>query len=291
MKICKKIKLGIVGHGFVGKATDLGFNKNVEKYIVDPKYSTLIKDLQDFRPEIVFVCVPTPMGKDGLQDSSIIRTVIRELNKYASDAVICIKSTVIPSVLKSMASLNPNIVYNPEFLREKHAKEDFINSEFIVFGGNKDYAEIVSRAYKENSSCITKEHFFVDLISASLIKYAINTFLATKVTYFNELHDYFSTQGIEDSWNDITEIITKDSRIGKSHTSVPGHDGRFGFGGACFPKDCAALLADARSSEVDLSVLNASINKNNKIRSKYQNLDKREIEQNVSYQVKGTQKK
>ena len=79
MRIYKKLKLGIVGHGFVGKATDWGFNKRISKFIVDPLLNTSVSDLKDFEPEIVFICVPTPMGNDGSQDSSIIEEVIKEL--------------------------------------------------------------------------------------------------------------------------------------------------------------------------------------------------------------------
>ena len=72
----KELKIGIVGHGFVGKATDKGFNKNTNKFIVDLKIGTNIDQLADFNPEIIFVCVPTPMGANGIQDSSIIVAVV-----------------------------------------------------------------------------------------------------------------------------------------------------------------------------------------------------------------------
>ena len=78
MKIYKKLKLGIVGHGFVGKATDWGFNKRITKFVVDPLLNTSVSDLKDFEPEIVFICVPTPMSDDGSQDSSIIVNVVSE---------------------------------------------------------------------------------------------------------------------------------------------------------------------------------------------------------------------
>ena len=93
MKTNKKLKLGIVGHGFVGKATDWGFNKNINKLIVDPLLNTTVSDLEDFEPEIVFICVPTPMSDDGSQDSSIIREVIEELVISCPHAIKVIKST------------------------------------------------------------------------------------------------------------------------------------------------------------------------------------------------------
>ena len=94
MRIYKKLKLGIVGHGFVGKATDWGFNKRISKYIVDPLLDTSVSDLKDFEPEIVFICVPTPMGEDGSQDSSIIEEVIKELILHCPNAIkVCLLYT------------------------------------------------------------------------------------------------------------------------------------------------------------------------------------------------------
>ena len=134
MRIYRKLKLGIVGHGFVGKATDSGFNKRVTKFVVDPIYNTTTEDLKEFQPEIVFVCVPTPMSDDGSQNSKIIETVIRELNEYCPKSIKVVKNTVLPAILKKLEAIEPNLVYNPEFLREKHADSDFINSDMIIFG-------------------------------------------------------------------------------------------------------------------------------------------------------------
>lgn len=283
MKTQKKLKLGIVGYGFVGKATEWGFNKDVEKFIVDPLLENSIIDLAAFEPQIVFICVPTPMDKNGSQDSSIIREVIKDLSENCPEAIKVIKSTVLPDVLDDVKKLDKKIIYNPEFLREKHSKEDFKNSEMIIFGGDKYFSKIVSNAYFKNSRCKTKKHFFTDLKSASLIKYAINTFLCSKVIFFNELNDLYRKMNVEDDWNYLTEIISTDKRIGLSHMSVPGHDGRKGFGGACFPKDSMALIKFAEDIGVNLSSLSQTVKTNNKIRSKYKDLDSRESEQNVSF--------
>ncbi len=286
MSTKKKLKLAIVGHGFVGKAMDWGFDISVEKYIVDPNYNSSVSDLSKFKPDMVFICVPTPMGSDGSQDSSIIKAVIKDLNKYCSSAIKIIKSTVLPSVLDGLNSIENNLVYNPEFLREKHANKDFINSNVIILGGDKDITRKVSRAYLNHSKCKTKEHIFTDIKSASLIKYAINTFLASKVIFFNELHNLFENAGVSDSWQDIIGAISKDERIGESHMNVPGHDGRKGFGGACFPKDSLALVKYADENQCNLKVLKAVIKSNNKIRKQYDDLESRETEQNVSFDDK-----
>ena len=283
MRIYKKLNLGIVGHGFVGKATDWGFNKRVIKFIVDPLLNTSVSDLKDLEPEIVFICVPTPMGEDGSQDSSIIEEVIKELILHCPNAIKVVKSTVLPSLLDKLYKLDSKLIYNPEFLREKHANMDFVNSDMIIFGGDRNISSQVSNAYIRHSRCKTKEHIFTDLKTASLIKYSINTFLASKVIFFNELHSIFEKLHVKDSWESVINIISRDNRIGDSHMDVPGHDGRKGFGGACFPKDSLALIKFAESINVDLNSLISTVKINNKIRSKYAELDSRESEQNVSF--------
>ena len=286
MKIYKKLKLGIVGHGFVGKATDWGFNKRISKFIVDPLLNTKVADLREFRPEIVFICVPTPMGDDGNQNSSIIENVVQELAEYCPDAIKVVKSTVLPSVLDQLHKLDAKLIYNPEFLREKHANLDFVNSDMIIFGGDRNTSTKVSNAYLRHSRCKTKEHIFTDLKTASLIKYAINTFLASKVIFFNELHSMYEKLDVKDSWETVINIISRDKRIGDSHMNVPGHDGKKGFGGACFPKDSLALIKYAKSLGIHLDSLISIVKINNKIRSKYEELDSRESEQNVSFDDK-----
>ena len=286
MKIYKKLKLGIVGHGFVGKATDWGFNKRISKFIVDPLLNTSIADLKEFKPEIVFICVPTPMSDDGSQDSSIIMKVMEELILYCPKAIKVVKSTVIPSILDELHKLDSKLVYNPEFLREKHANSDFVNSDMIIFGGDRNISTQVSNAYLSHSRCKTKEHIFTNLKTASFIKYSINTFLASKVIFFNELHSLYKKLNVQDSWESIINIISRDNRIGDSHMNVPGHDGRKGFGGACFPKDSLALIKFANNLGVDLNSLISTVKINNKIRSVYEELDLRESEQNVSFDDK-----
>ena len=133
MRLFNTLRLGIVGYGFVGKATEQGFHRKVEKFIVDPKQNTTIEDLKKFAPEIVFICVPTPMGESGVQDSSIIEEVVNQLQKFCPSSIKVVKSTVLPSILEKLSQVDQKLVYNPEFLREKHAYQDFINAEMIIF--------------------------------------------------------------------------------------------------------------------------------------------------------------
>ena len=225
-----KIKLGIVGHGFVGKAVDEGFRINVEKFVVDPIYKTSIKELVKFNPDFIFVCLPTPMLKNGDQDTSILLEVFSELNEKARLIPKILKSTILPNTLIEIFNACDNVLYNPEFLREKHANEDFENAPFIILAGENNLSLAVEELYKNNSSCKTKNFIHIDPVSASLIKYSLNSFLATKVIFFNQIKKIFDASSADLNWAEFTEILAKDGRIGSSHMEVPGHDGKKGYG-------------------------------------------------------------
>ena len=195
------MKIAIIGYGFVGKALENGIKDNVDIFLVDPILNTKISDLKDFLPEIIFICVPTPMNEDGSQDLSIIDLVLKEIKENSINSMIVIKSTVLPDGILEIEKLIPEVIYNPEFLREKHAFEDFIKSEIIIFGGQKDPANEIANFYKKHTDCINTEYQFTDLITASMVKYSINTFLSTKVIFFNQIFNIFKALSNESNWN------------------------------------------------------------------------------------------
>ena len=279
------MKVAIIGYGFVGKAIENALHDSVELYLVDPILKTKVADLSNFMPQIIFVCVPTPMNDDGSQNSEIINSVIHEINELSLESKIVIKSTVLPDVILEIEKIVPKVVYNPEFLREKHAFEDFIESEIVIFGGEKDTSIEIGNFYKNHTRCKCNEFQFTDLVTASLVKYSINTFLATKVVFFNEIFNIFRELSRDDKWDEFISIISKDERMGSSHMSVPGHDGRYGFGGACLPKDTLALLKYSKGINQQLSLLKKSVEINNNIRSKYQKKTQREYDQNVEFKI------
>lgn len=280
------MRIGIVGYGFVGKALANGLKNNVELTIIDPKLNSSIQDLENTNPEIIFICVPTPMNDDGTQDISILESVILDLNKYCSSSLLVLKSTVLPSYVKHIESVYSNLILNPEFLRENFADDDFINADLILFGGDKDASKKLSNFYKNHTKCINQKHVFVDLVSASLIKYTINSFLATKVIFFNEIKKIFDKSNTNDSWDDFITALSSDKRIGETHMQVPGPDGREGFGGACFPKDTSALLDYSKEIDANFDLLEKVISLNNKIRAEYNSPTERELEQNIDFKNK-----
>ena len=277
------MKIGIIGYGFVGKALAAALSDDVKLLKIDPKLNTDISDLIDFKPNVTFICVPTPMNEDFSQDISILQDVIKKLNSLNLKSLIVIKSTVLPNYIIEIEKHIAEFIYNPEFLREKHANQDFIESKLIVFGENNTSAKKLEEIYRDHSKCICTDYIYTDAIAASLIKYSINSFLATKVTFFNELNSLFNQSGTEESWDNFILAIANDPRIGNSHMQVPGHDGRLGFGGACLPKDSNAFNVYSEEVGEPLSLLKKVIKTNNKIRAKYNVKTVRELEQNIKY--------
>jgi UDPglucose 6-dehydrogenase len=277
------MKVGIIGLGFVGNALANSFNGSVKVLKIDPKLNTSTKDLRELNPDLIFICVPTPMKQNGDQDISILDSVILDIVQIDAKCPIILKSTLLPINLNRVLEHIPDLVYNPEFLREKHAIEDFKNAKFHIFGGHKDKCKIVSNFFKDFTNTITAEHIFMDIIAASFFKYTVNSYLSIKVTFFNELFDLFKETGSESSWDDLIDALKKDPRLGSSHMSVPGHDGRRGFGGACLPKDVNAFHKYSIEKGTEISLLKKIIDINNKYRSGYNELTDREKQQNISY--------
>ena len=264
-----RLTLGIVGCGFVGSAVASGFDTpNVDSWIVDPKKSTTtLQQLASVGPHLTFICVPTPQSTDGSVNVTIVDQVLADLNKFAYDGIVVIKSTITPDHLERFVEeYDLRIVYNPEFLTEANAHQDFINPSMQILGGVWEECELVERAYVEFSKVKVVPTFKTDIVSASLLKYTINSWLATKVSFMNELYQLHKSSGAKTSWDQFTDMLQRDKRIGDSHLRVPGPDGSFGFGGHCFPKDTAGLLSYADKNNVDLSVLSKAVETNARIR-------------------------
>ena len=268
-----ELNLGIIGKGFVGTAVSRGFeNKNVHQWAVDPKLgkeSHSIGELCFQQVDVAFVCVPTP-SYDKLRDvdTTYVKDVLHDLRKHTFDGLVVIKSTITPDHLKEMVDhfADLRIVYNPEFLTEQNAEHEFKNPSFHVIGGDWDDCCYLESVYEKYSQCEPAPVFKTDFVTASLIKYGLNSFYATKVTFMNELYEIHKASGAETTWDEFVEILDADPRMGSSHLKVPGPDGKYGFGGNCFPKDTMALLHYAWVLNVKMGVLETAVNRNVNIR-------------------------
>jgi len=265
------MKIGIIGNGFVGSAILHGFVLHVDDILIydkDPKRSTHSFDEMVEESDVIFICVPTPMFESGECDLSIVEGVVKQLNEYKSmiSKVIVIKSTVVPGTVESLAKkyYSMNFVFNPEFLTERKARLDFINTSRIVLGSNKEAAiDKVEQLYRVRFPYT--QIIRTDFGTAQLIKYMANCFFATKVSFMNEM--YQVCQAIGGNWQEAVEGFITDGRIGNSHIDVPGHDGDLGFGGKCFPKDLNAMIKRAEALGVEPCVMKGAWKKNNEVRT------------------------
>ena len=266
-------RIGIIGQGFVGSAIRNGFEKKadlrVETYdLRKPELSTKdsIKAVVEVC-DIIFVCVPTPMESGGFCNLSIVESVLDEIASSikVGECIAVIKSTVVPgSTAKWNLKYQPsglNVVFNPEFLVEASAKEDFLNQTRIIIGGDPKYTNSVAELYRRAFWCAVVQ---VDSTTAEFIKYMTNTLLAAKVSFANEMYQICQNLGI--SYEIAKDLVCLDPRINPGHLQVPGPDGETGFGGHCFPKDLLAFLNFAKDLGVNPAMLEATWEKNLEVR-------------------------
>ncbi len=265
-------KIGIIGRGFVGSAVEFGFSAQtgcdaiVKVFDKDPKISlhTLSETINE--SDFIFVSVPTPSNSDGSINIDILHSVLSDINQINnSDNIILIRSTITPGTTRQFEKEFPGLkfVFNPEFLTERSAKYDFINQSRFILGGDKIYTSKVASLFKWRfgySIPVIETNFE----TAELIKYMNNCFFATKVSFLNEMK--LISDQIGSDWDVAVEGFQRDGRIGHSHLSVPGPDGKLGFGGSCFPKDIQAIIDFAQKLDVNLNTLQGAWETNLSVR-------------------------
>ncbi|MDC0145572.1 nucleotide sugar dehydrogenase [bacterium] len=278
--------IGIIGVGYVGTALKEGFKDyyQIKTYDLDSSLSSC-KTMGEliFESKLIFLCLPTPMNKNGSCDLSIVENIIDEISsliKDNSNKIIIIKSTVPPGTTENLNNKyqNFNIIFNPEFLTEANFIEDFKNQNRIILGGLKS---ATSQIYEFYTKIFPKAKIIeTDSTYAEMVKYFSNTFLATKVSFANEMKIICDKLDID--YSKVVEYATYDNRLGNSHWSVPGPDGNLGFGGSCFPKDINALISIASKLGVDPILLKSVWKTNLKVRPKkdWENLKGRAVTNN-----------
>ena len=266
------MKIGIIGQGFVGTAVKEGLKQfyEIDTFDLDETKRDVdyVEDIID-RNSIIFVCLPTPMKKDGSCDTSIVENTVMELDNLAltrqcSNRIVVIKSTIPPGTTEKLNEecKHIQVVFNPEFLTEANFIEDFKNQSRIIIGGPRPASTKVRQLFYKvfPKSHIIKTHSTI----AEMVKYMTNTFLATKVSFANEMK--MICDGLNIDYDKVVEYSTYDERLGKSHWAVPGPDGKIGFGGSCFPKDINALTHLAGELELCTEVLIGAWNTNLRVR-------------------------
>ncbi len=236
------MNIGVCGLGVVGSAVASVFARKhplLVRYDIDRR-----KLRYDFEPlldaELIFLCLPTPTLEDGRQDLNAISATLLRLSQANYKGVVCIKSTILPGTTKMLArNFGLTLAHNPEFLTERSANADFINQPGILIGSESDAAlTLVAKAYRR-SFPKTPIHTADDPTLTEMAKYIHNCFLATKVSFFNEMFNLCEKAGV--TYPQALNLALTQGKILPNHTKVPGPDGQFGYGGMCFPKDMSAL--------------------------------------------------
>lgn len=289
------MKITVIGSGYVGLVSGICFAKIGHEVVcvdkdsskisklnsgVIPIYEPGLKEVLDevvaakkisFSTDLkaalqnsqaVFIAVGTPQDEDGSADLSYVLAAAKEIAELANSYKLIITKSTVPAgtgakIKKLVSTTNPTLDFavasNPEFLREGAALDDFLNPDRIVIGVEDEKSQkILAEIYAK----FPAEKLVVsDIITAELIKYASNSFLAAKISFINEMADLCEIIGGD--IKKLSKAIGLDSRIGEKFLN-PGP----GFGGSCFPKDIMAILNVAKENKVELSLINSVITSN-----------------------------
>ncbi|MDC1281543.1 hypothetical protein N8Z09_02695 [Methylophilaceae bacterium] len=247
----------ITGYGYVGRAFYETFKDLEHCEIVDPKHND--NKITDFEATHVVVAVSTPEASDGSCDMSNVYNVV---SQCTTEQAILIKSTISIEGWQKLCQDFPNhrLTFSPEFLRANTATKDFQDTKHIYLAGqwSHPWVRLLKKRFPTAIYSIRKTP--KELIAG---KYFRNAYLATKITFFNQVYDMCEKMGMK--FEQVQEIITDDLRIGRDHSDVTEERG---YGGHCLPKDTKALVKTAKKSKVRLSLIEETIKYNAKIRQK-----------------------
>jgi len=278
------MKVSVIGSGVIGQATGMGlashgnmviFNdidKNKMASLKNKGYNVTDQTLEILsESDIIFICVPTPTNENGSDLTyikSAIKTFAQDMQKTKKYIVIVFRSTVLPQTTRTIllpelekhsglkAGKDFGVCMNPEFLRENSSINDFLNPSRVVIGElDKKSGDLLEKLYSTFNAPIIR----TNLDTAEMIKYAANLYLASKISFFNEL--FMTCSELELDAHKISETVSLDPRIGKY-----GIYGGTPFGGKCFPKDLNAFLTFAKSRGLSHKILKAVKDVNEEIK-------------------------
>ncbi len=253
------ISVGIIGGGVLGKAhaNVLRHYFNVKVYDLEPARAT--HSLRDvLQQDVIFVCVPTPMRKDGTVEPQIVFDVLHAIESESPCKAVVLKSTLPPAALLECDKIVPGrFIFSPEFLTERSAEYELQQSTYFIFGENRAHIKALSSIEELfHARWPGVPRHWASLETAGLVKYMRNTFFAVKVGLLNEFDAVLRTFEAERS--KALELFMLDPRIGRSHFQVPGHDGTPGWGGSCFLKDVNGFIHIAREQGSSCDIVQAA---------------------------------
>jgi len=271
-----EMTVGIIGFGYVGQAIEAFLSSECNTRVYD-KYKNEdfhLDTLEDVvrESQLVFVCVPTPMKKNGECSTHIIesvlediKTVAKRIDRDTNEFVVAIKSTVWPGFTRYAGEKTGlRVIFSPEFLTEKNSIEDFAKTNRVLFGGAEEDtivgAKIFERKLANRAVIATSD----DSTALEMVKLFTNAFLMTKVLFANEMYQVCKALGVD--YDEVKTLACLDTRIAYSHLDVPGHDGQLGAGGHCFPKDINNLRYVSKKLGTQERLFSAVLDRNNELR-------------------------
>ncbi len=271
------IRVGIVGHGFVGSAIRMSLEKHMyvcktnlfvyDKYKSELYFSKSLDDL--LKTEIIFLCLPTLYDKNlETYDLTALDEVIDYLSKNNYTGICLIKSTIIPNTTLNYSLKYPNVklIHNPEFLSAKTAFEDFHTQKHIVLGiSSKNTHEYIDKIINFYNKYYPQAQISIIMSTESeIMKLSANSFYSIKIQFFTEI--YLLCQKLNCSFETVKETMLNNGWINPTHTNIPGPDGNISYGGLCFPKDTMAIQKFMEKINTPNEILKATINERNKMR-------------------------
>ena len=257
------MKIGIIGLGVVGSACRYGFeNLGHQVAVHDIKLQTSITDVSD--SDICYVSVPTPSNEDGSCNVDIVSSVVYDLKLINFQGIVAIKSTVKPTTTDTLAKeTGLKICFVPEFLRERCAYSDFTeNHDVLAVGTNShDVFDLVVRSHGRYPKHVTK----LKPVEAELLKYYSNIFNALRIVFANEFYEICQSVGAD--YDEIKNTLVQRKAAHKSRNLYLNvNENLRGYGGACLPKDTAAMAAFAKEMGLDLGLFDALEEENSKFK-------------------------
>jgi UDP-glucose 6-dehydrogenase len=264
--------LVVLGHGVVGRAISQTYCANATVYVADVDHCGILDSKGDLtvlpgslsdhvkNPDITFVCIN--YLSNAIDGQNLIDTV--DFATRLGSEYIVLKSTLDFDALEDL--VNYKFLVMPEWLTEAHSLKDFQKQNVYYHSGDANFQSLW---FELNSFRNADHDILMHQMSAAecvLLKLYRNAALAAKVAVFNQFYEILSAMGKQDRYPFLRSHIISDSRIGSSHTQVPGPDGQMGFGGKCFPKDLKILLELGNNVGADTTLLKALNQFNNSVR-------------------------
>lgn len=268
------MKIGVLGVGVVGLAVAMAFESSTINTVArfdKVEFNTVEHYENLLKSDIIFVCLPTPTI-DGQQSIEILEKELKLLSESKYDGVVCIKSTVDPyrmgKIMEKFCSVTSynrlKIAHNPEFLTAANPFSDFMKQKAICIASPDVFIlRVVVDAYHTIFPGIQVYHS-LNCIETAIAKYMRNCYLALKVTFANDFHELCRCYNA--NYDTVVEMFLSQGGIEGTHLKVPGPDGKYGYGGMCFPKDMAAMSSVMRYQAISDNIITAAEKANKKRR-------------------------